>query len=153
VLAGVTADRDALERALADERARLHAAQEELRRLHEAASADAHALAAGRAELDELRRALAAVSVAEPVLAPAPEPAAAPEPEAELVPEPEPDPGAELVPEPEPEPGAELVPEPEPEPVPEAQPTTGWRRSAMAELTALAAKGEGEELVPRRRRR
>ena len=83
-----------------------------------------------------------------------------PEAEAEAEPETVPVPVPEAEPEPEPVVAAEPEPEPAPEPEPESpakpSPTAtftpeGLRRSAMAELTSLAATSTNDNLTPRRR--
>ena len=123
-----------LERALSDEQARVRDADEELRRLREAASTDARAVVAGRAEVEpDVVDAPAAVTeppVAEPELITV----AAPVPERDTEPEPQREAQSE----------AQLVHDPF------AVDPLG-RSAAMAELNAIAVSTEGEDFAPRRR--
>ncbi|HEX5096565.1 MAG TPA: hypothetical protein VFX21_11150, partial [Acidimicrobiia bacterium] len=133
-----------LERALSDEQTRGREADEELRRLREAASSDARAVAAGRAEAH-------VEVVAEPVVEVAPiveeEPDADDTPvveDAEPIAKAEPDADADA--------DADCEPEPDAESEPEGVAVDPLGRSvAMAELNAIAAFTEGEDFAPRRR--
>jgi DNA repair exonuclease SbcCD ATPase subunit len=126
-----------LERALSDEQARGREADEELRRLHGAAAADARAVATGRAEADGVAAApVDAVEEAEEVAEVAEVAAVA---------------AVEDVPA-----ADDVAPEPS-APEPDAATTESLavdplgRSVAMAELNAIAASTEGEDFVPRRR--
>jgi len=159
------------EAALEHERVRVSEAEQrhaatrtELRDATRACSAAQDAQTAAESELNVLQARVTELESAPP---PAPEPARAPKPapksspkpaakraapKAQPAPEPEPQPE----PEPEPVPVAEVEPTLEPAPIAPAPSSTaafspdGLRRSAMAELTSLAATNHGDNLTPRR---